>query len=201
VPLTDSDAIAHLADRLRSIWRSPERRADARNDRDYLETTMERRILYRILLGAGLALAAGGLAAQTPATNDQYHKATPSAKSSAQEGQKSAMPGEKAANQEQKSAQKEEQAQPKKHAMTKKATTKHERTKSAHAKEAPQHMAKAKSSRHMASRHMAKAKTEEAMPTEEKAYRAALRGCVTEMNQSQREKCLDETIDRFHRNA
>ena len=140
---------------------------------------MNRRMLYQALLGACLAVSVGGLAAQTPATSDDGS----TAKSSAQ-------------NQE--PAKQEQNAQPDQ------AQTKH----------APPHMAKAKSSSHTAKakspqhtakakspQHMAKARTEESSSPGEQAYRQALRGCVTQKDQSQRDSCLDEAIQKFNRNA
>lgn len=56
---------------------------------------------------------------------------------------------------------------------------------------------------HTSTRHAGKSKrqSEEAMAPDEKAYRQALRGCAEEQNSSQRDSCLDNAIERFHKNA
>jgi hypothetical protein len=56
---------------------------------------------------------------------------------------------------------------------------------------------------HKGARHAAKSKrpSEEAATPEEKAYRQALRGCVEQQQRSQRESCIDNAIERFHRSA
>jgi hypothetical protein len=42
---------------------------------------------------------------------------------------------------------------------------------------------------------------EEAASPDEKAYREALRDCVKQQDQNQRNSCLDSAIEKFHRNA
>lgn len=57
---------------------------------------------------------------------------------------------------------------------------------------------------HKGTRHHAgksKRQSEEAMAPDEKAYREALRDCAKEQNSSQRDSCLDNAIERFHKNA
>ena len=160
---------------------------------------MNRRMLYQALLGACLAVSVGGLAAQTPATSDDGSTA-------------------KAGAQNQEPAKQEQNAQPDqaqtKHApphMAKAKSSSHtakakspSHTAKAKSK-SPSHMAKAKSPQHTAKakspQHMAKARTEESSSPGEQAYRQALRGCATQKDQSQRDSCLDEAIQKFNRNA
>ena len=140
---------------------------------------MNGRILYRILLGTCLAVAVGGLAAQTPATSDEGSSTNASA-------------------QKQNPAKQEQNAQPK-HPQAKKPSHHTAKAKSpAHTASAksPSHQTKAKSPQHMA-----KAKTEESWTPDEQAYRQALRGCVTQKDESQRDSCLDEAIQKFNRDA
>lgn len=56
---------------------------------------------------------------------------------------------------------------------------------------------------HAGSPHAGKSKrqSEQAMSTDEKAYRDALRDCAKEQSSSQRDSCLDSAIERFHKNA
>jgi len=56
---------------------------------------------------------------------------------------------------------------------------------------------------HKSTRHAGKSKrhSEEAMAPDEKAYRQALRDCAKEQSGSQRDSCLDNAIERFHKNA
>jgi len=134
---------------------------------------MNRQILLAALLGAGLALSAGGVAAQAPATSND-----PGAKSTTQPGT-SAQPMS--------SAQQQQPSTHSKHAKTKKSSSHKTKTKST------QHAAKSKS---------AKAKTTgESTSPAESPYRQALRGCVAQKDESQRDSCIDHTIEKFGRNA
>jgi hypothetical protein len=56
---------------------------------------------------------------------------------------------------------------------------------------------------HKSMKHGTKSKrqTEEAAAPDEKAYREALRDCVKQQDESQRDSCLDGAIEKFHRNA
>ena len=49
--------------------------------------------------------------------------------------------------------------------------------------------------------HTAKSTGDQSASPDEKAFRQALRGCATEQNQSQRDSCLDEAIEKFQRNT
>jgi hypothetical protein len=53
----------------------------------------------------------------------------------------------------------------------------------------------------MNSGHRHNDKSNEAAGSEDKAYREALRDCVKQQDQSQRDSCLDGAIERFHRNV
>ena len=153
---------------------------------------MNRQALLQAFLGACLALSVGGLAAQTPATSDSSSAtATSQDKSNAQ-------------------AQTPAQQQPStssKHAKAKKSS--HHASKTASSKTASSktksHQHVAKSSHGTASAHGAaktKSRPDETMTTpDESAYRQALRGCVTQQEQSQRDSCIDQTIQKFGRNA
>jgi len=47
--------------------------------------------------------------------------------------------------------------------------------------------------------HVAKSTGDTSATADEKAFRQALRGCATQQDQSQRDNCLDEAIDKFQR--
>jgi hypothetical protein len=47
--------------------------------------------------------------------------------------------------------------------------------------------------------HAAKSTGDKSATADEKAFRQALRGCATQQEQSQRDNCLDEAIDKFQR--
>jgi hypothetical protein len=49
--------------------------------------------------------------------------------------------------------------------------------------------------------HFAKSTGEQSASPDEKAFRQALRGCATHQDQSQRDNCLDEAIEKFQRNT
>jgi hypothetical protein len=70
------------------------------------------------------------------------------------------------------------------------------------AKPAQHAMAKSKSTTEKKSaHHVAKSTGDQAASPDEKAFRQALRGCATEQEQSQRDSCLDEAIEKFQRNT
>ena len=70
------------------------------------------------------------------------------------------------------------------------------------AKPALHAMAKSKSTTEKKSaHHVAKSTGDQSAGPDEKAFRQALRGCATEQNQSQRDSCLDEAIEKFQRNT
>ena len=137
---------------------------------------MHRPILMPALLGACLALFAGGLAAQAPATGGDSSAKSTSPQTSTAQPQSAAQPGAAAT-----------------HAKTRRSS---------------HHAAKAASTQHVAGTkpaHGTKAKTktkaEASLAPDETAYRQALRGCVTQRDQSQRDSCIDDTIQKFGRNA
>src|SRR5215472_7741009 len=47
--------------------------------------------------------------------------------------------------------------------------------------------------------HVAKSTGDKSATADEKAFRQALRGCATQQEQSQRDNCLDEAIEKFQR--
>jgi hypothetical protein len=47
--------------------------------------------------------------------------------------------------------------------------------------------------------HIAKSTGDKSATADEKAFRQALRGCATQQDQSQRDNCLDEAIEKFQR--
>jgi hypothetical protein len=49
--------------------------------------------------------------------------------------------------------------------------------------------------------HAAKSMGDQSANPDEKAFRQALRGCATQQEQSQRDSCLDEAIEKFQRNT
>ena len=49
--------------------------------------------------------------------------------------------------------------------------------------------------------HVAKSTGDQSTSPDEKAFRQALRGCATQQEQSQRDSCLDEAIEKFQRNT
>ena len=79
-----------------------------------------------------------------------------------------------------------------KHSASSKHAQHHAHTKTASHKKATSHATKPAAK--------ANASTTAATP-EDNAYRQALRGCVTEQNQAQRDSCLDSAIERFQRNT
>jgi hypothetical protein len=161
---------------------------------------MKRPTLYQALLGAFLALSVGGLAAQTGVMSSESPATT---------GTNPSAPDQTSAKQE--PAAQPDQAQTKQapqhttkaksHSHTAKAKSPQHTAKA----KSPQHTAKAKSPQHTAKakspQQTARAKTEEFSSPEEHAYRQALRGCVTQKDESQRDNCLDQTIEKFRRNA
>jgi hypothetical protein len=173
-----------------------------------LETTMKRPILYQALLGACLAVSVGGLAAQTGVVSSGNSSTGPSASAQDQTSAKqepAAQPNEaqmkNAPPHTTKAKAHSHTAKVKSHSHTAKAKS-HSHTAKA---KSPQHTAKAKSPQHTAKakspQHMARAKTEESSSPDAQAYRQALRGCVTQKDESRRDTCLDQTIEKFHRNA
>jgi hypothetical protein len=69
------------------------------------------------------------------------------------------------------------------------------------AKPAQQAMAKSRSTTEKKSTHHVAKSTDESTNPDEKAFRQALRGCATQQDQSQRDSCLDEAIEKFQRNT
>jgi hypothetical protein len=152
---------------------------------------MKRPTLYQALLGAFLALSVGGLAAQTGVMSSESPATT---------GTNPSAPDQTSAKQE--PAAQPDQAQTKQAPQHTTKAKSHSHTAKA---KSPQHTAKAKSPQHTAKakspQQTARAKTEEFSSPEEHAYRQALRGCVTQKDESQRDTCLDQTIEKFRRNA
>jgi len=84
-------------------------------------------------------------------------------------------------------------------AMAPEASSGHtSRTKQASAGSMKQHHAMHTAAHHAGA---SKSRSEQATAPEEKAYREALRDCAKEQNGSQRDSCLDDAIERFHKNA
>ncbi|HSS70103.1 MAG TPA: hypothetical protein VLQ46_05555 [Casimicrobiaceae bacterium] len=61
--------------------------------------------------------------------------------------------------------------------------------------------AKSKSTTEKKSAHHVAKSTDQSTNPDEKAFRQALRGCATQQDQSQRDSCLDEAIEKFQRNT
>ena len=142
---------------------------------------MTKQVLVPALLVGCLALFAGGLAAQTPSAQTAAVSGDSGAKSDSQTS--SSLP--------QSSAQQQPSTHSK-HAKAKKSSHHTAKTTST------QHVAKTKSTQGTA---RTKTKAEESAMPDESAYRQALRGCVTQKDESQRDNCIDQTIQRFGRNA
>lgn len=166
---------------------------------------MNRRMLYQALLGACLAVSAGGLAAQTGVMSNGDLSTNSSAQS--EKLATTSTQSEKSATTTTEQTQ-EQGAQPgaqPKPAQAKKWHTAKAKSASHAAKaKSASHTAKTKSASHTAkakSAQMAKANSETSSAPDEQAYRQALRGCVTQKDESQRDSCLDQTIEKFHRNA
>lgn len=191
---------------------------------------MNRRMLYQALLGACLAVSAGGLAAQTGVMSNGDLSTNSSAQSeklattSTQSEKSATTTTEQTQEQGAQPGAQPKPAQAKKwhtakaksasHAAKAKSASHTAKTKSAsHAANAESasdtgkaepHAAKTRSASHTAkakSAQMAKANSETSSAPDEQAYRQALRGCVTQKDESQRDSCLDQTIEKFHRNA
>ena len=69
------------------------------------------------------------------------------------------------------------------------------------AKPAQHAMAKSKSTTEKKSAHHVDKSMDQPTSPDEKAFRQALRGCATQQDQSQRDSCLDEAIEKFQRNT
>lgn len=69
------------------------------------------------------------------------------------------------------------------------------------AKPAQHAMAKSKSTTEKKSAHHVAKSMDQSTSPDEKAFRQALRGCATQQDQSQRDSCLDEAIEKFQRNT
>ena len=69
------------------------------------------------------------------------------------------------------------------------------------AKPAQHAMAKSKSTMEKKSAHHVDKSMDQPTSPDEKAFRQALRGCATQQDQSQRDSCLDEAIEKFQRNT
>ena len=152
---------------------------------------MKRPTLYQALLSAFLALSVGGLAAQTGVTSSESPVTT---------GTNPSAPDQTSAKQEPAAQPNQEQMKTAPQHTTKAKSHSHTAKAKSHS-----HTAKAKSHTHTAKakspQHTARTKTEESSSPEEHAYRQALRGCVTQKDESQRDTCLDQTIEKFRRNA
>ena len=158
---------------------------------------MKRPTLYQALLGALFALSVSGLAAQTGVTSSESSGTNPSAPDQTSAKQEPAAQPDQAQTKQ----APQHTTKAKSHSHTAKAKShSHTATAKSHS-----HTAKAKSAQHMAKakspQQTARAKTEEFSSPEEQAYRQALRGCVTQKDESQRDSCLDQTIEKFRRNA
>ena len=141
---------------------------------------MTKQVLVPALLVGCLALFAGGLAAQTP-----------SARTAAVSGDSGAKSDSQTSSSQPQSSAQQQPSTHSKHAKAKKASHHTAKTTSTH------HVAKTKSTQGTA---RTKTQAEDsAMP--ESAYRQALRGCVTQKDESQRDNCIDQTIQKFGRNA
>ncbi len=112
-----------------------------------------------------------------------------------QEAKNSATTG-----QSEKSGMKEHQAMSSDHPAM---TSEHNNSKARHAASEKSGMQHEAMNSTKTGKHASKSKqhSEEAAAPDEKAYREALRDCVKEQNDSQRDSCLDGAIERFHRNA
>ena len=162
---------------------------------------MKSRTLYQALLGALLALSVGGLAAQTGVVSESSgtNPSAPDQTSANAQPSQAQMKTAPAGTTKAKSHS--HTAKPKSHSHTTKAKS-HSHTAKA---KSHSHTARAKSPQQTAksksSQQTARAKTEESSSPEEHAYRQALRGCVTQKDEFQRDNCLDQTIEKFRRNA
>ena len=175
------------------------------------------RYRYPTVIAAALAAAFIGAAAAQTQSNDTSRMPANKEMSIAEQAQPSNDQGSKVQGQSQSTGQTNED-----HAQKNAANDKQNNAANGENESKPMHKAQKEQMKknrsamgshmnrqdqamgsHMSTRHAGKSKRQsgEAMAPDEKAYRQALRGCAEEQNSSQRDSCLDNAIERFHKNA
>jgi hypothetical protein len=163
-----------------------------------MEATMNKQILQGMLAGVFCAALAGAATGQIMAATaaDDSADAKSSPMRAGGDTTPPPAPADAKSNSDRKATAKSESERKsmKKSASDKKTTVASSKT------EKPAQHAQAKSTMEKKSAHHAAKSTEDqSAKSDEKAFRQALRGCAERQDQTQRDSCLDEAIEKFQR--
>jgi hypothetical protein len=148
-----------------------------------MEATMNKRILQTMLAGAFCALLAGAATGQMMSAMAAGEPSDTKSSPTRAGGDTTPPPAPADAKSDSDSKATAKNDSESKTTESSKKTTKH--AKSTMEKKSAQHVAESTGYK--------------SATADEKAFRQALRGCATQQDQSQRDNCLDEAIEKFQR--